>query len=145
MSAETSTDICPLDDVPKNPTYAQLRELERVLAQLPQVEAKITHHFAHGVYGREMFVPAGTMLTGKIHRFSTLNLLVKGEMTATTDSGVRRISAPAIFVSPPNCKKVGYAHTDVIWVNVHATKLQDIEAIENKFIVPELPLALEEK
>lgn len=140
-----SKDLSSLDDLPRNPSYAQIRELEAaILEQLEPVEAPVTHHFADGIYGREMLIPAGTILTGKIHRFSTLNLLLKGDITVTTPEGVRRIQAPAIFVSPPGCKKVGYAHTDVIWVNVHPTKLTDVAAIEQKFIVPEEP-ALEKE
>lgn len=136
---KADTPLVPLT-VPANPTYEQLRELERVMLEtLPPAEAPVTHHYAHGVYGREMFIPAGTVLTGKIHRFSTLNFLMQGEITVTTPEGVKRICAPAIFTSQPNCKKVGFAHTDVVWVNVHPTKLTNPDDIERKFIVPEEP------
>lgn len=132
-----------VDQLPINPTYEQLRRLETEMLKLPPAEAPVTHHFAHGVYGREMFIAAGTILTGKIHRFATLNFLMQGEITVTTPEGVRRIVAPAIFTSKPGCKKVGYAHTDVIWVNVHPTRMTDLAAIEQKFIEPEAPLPLE--
>lgn len=136
-----SGELCPLDDLPRNPTYEQIRALEVAMVEhLEAGEAPITHHFADGIYGREMFIPAGTILTGKIHRFSTLNVLLEGDITVTTPDGVRRIQAPAIFVSPPGCKKVGYAHADTRWVNVHPTKLTDVKAIEAKFIVPEQAL-----
>lgn len=130
------SEVVPLD-LPCSPTYDQIKALEREIAKLPEVEAPVTHHFAHGVYGREMFIPAGTVLSGKIHRFSTLNVLVQGEITVTTPDGVKRLKAPAIFTSDPNCKKVGYAHTDTIWLNVHPTKITDVASIEQKFIVPE--------
>lgn len=132
-----------LDDLAPTPSYAQIRRLEEAMLEcLEPAEAPVTHHFADGIYGREMFIPAGTMLTGKIHRFSTLNILLQGDITVTTPEGVRRIQAPAVFVSQPGCKKVGYAHTDTIWINVHPTKLQDVAAIEQKFIEPEKPLAI---
>ena len=120
-----------------NPSYAQVRQLEAQIAKLPAVDCPVTHHFADGIYGREMFIPAGTVLTGKLHRFSTLNFLMQGDITVSTPEGVKRIQAPAIFVSAPDGKKVGFAHTDTVWVNVHPTKLTDIDAIEQKFIVPE--------
>ncbi|WP_332823563.1 hypothetical protein [Stutzerimonas kunmingensis] len=132
-------DIVPAD-FPLAPSYDRIKELEQEIVKLPPVETPVTHHFAHGVYGREMFIPAGTVLTGKIHRYSTLNLLIEGEITVTTPEGMKRISAPAVFVSPPNCKKVGFAHTDVRWVNVHATRMTDVASIEQKFIVPEPPV-----
>lgn len=123
------------------PSYEQIRQLERaMLKHLPPGEAPVTHHFADGVYGREMFIPAGTMLTGKIHRFATLNVLAQGEIEVTTPDGMRRLKAPAVFVSPPGCKKVGYALTDVVWINVHPTEETDLAKIEAHFIVPELPL-----
>lgn len=124
----------------RQPTYQELRALEiQILENCEQTECPVTHHWADGIYGREMFIPAGTVLTGKIHRFATLNFLMQGEITVTTPDGMRRIKAPAIFTSEPGCKKAGYAHTDVIWVNVHPTKLRDVASIEAKFIEPEAP------
>lgn len=119
------------------PTREALQALEGEIRKLPAVDCPVTHYFADGIYGREMRIPAGTVLTGKVHRFSTLNLLIQGEITVTTPEGMKRISAPAVFVSEPGTKKAGYAHTDVIWVNVHPTKLRDLASIEEKFIEPE--------
>lgn len=132
-------------DLPANPTYEQLKALEGEIAKLPTAECPVEHHFADGIYGREMFIPAGTVLTGKIHRHSTLNILIQGDITVTTPEGMRRIQAPAVFVSPPYTKKAGFAHTDVRWINVHPTKFTDLSAIEAKFIVPEEFPALEAK
>lgn len=126
-----------------HPTAGQLARLEDAIRELPPVECPVTHHFADGIYGRECFIPAGSVLTGKVHKHSTLNLLIEGEITVTTPEGMRRIVAPAVFVSPAGCKKAGYAHTDVRWVNVHPTKLTDLAAIEAKFIEPEAPASLE--
>jgi hypothetical protein len=123
------------------PTYDQIRTLEAEIAKLPPADIRVEHYFAHGVYGRALFISAGTALTGKIHRESTLNILLKGCIRVTGEDGaVREMEAPAVFVSPPNCKKVGFAITDTIWINVHPTKLTDLAAIEAKFIVPEAPL-----
>lgn len=134
-----------LEDVPKMPTYEQIRALEKAMVEnLPTCSETITHHFADGVYGREMFMPAGMMLTGKMHRFSTLNFLLSGDITVTTPEGVRRIQAPAMFVSPAGMKKVMFAHTDAVFATVHPTKITDIASIESKFIIPEAPL-IEEK
>lgn len=132
-----SDGLAVIESMP-NPSYAQIKRLEsEMLAKLNPVDAPVTHHFAHGIYGRELFIPAGSLLTGKMHRYSTLNLLIKGEITVTTPDGLKRIHAPAIFTSPAGVKKIGYAHTDTIWVNVHPTKLTNLDDIEAKFIIPE--------
>ena len=47
------------------PTYEQIRQLEEaMLAAGETVEPPVEHHWADGVYGREMFIPAGTLLYG---------------------------------------------------------------------------------
>ncbi len=129
--------------LPAHPTLDQIRRLEGEIRKLPERECPITHHWADGVYGREMFIPAGTVLTGKMHRFATLNVLLEGEITVSTPHGMQRLTAPAIFTGTPGDKKVGYAHTDTRWLNVHPTKLKDVAAIESKFIEPEPPVLLE--
>lgn len=128
------------------PSYEQIRELERVIGQMPQADFVETHHYAEGIYGRELFIPAGVVLTGKIHRDSTLNVLLQGRIKVTSaDGSVQELEAPSVFVSPPGCKKVGYAITDTIWLNVHPTRLKDLAAIEQKFIVPEAPALTDEE
>lgn len=129
-----------LAHLPASPTPSQIHALANELRKLPQIDAPITHHFADGVYGREMFLPAGATIVGKMHRFATLNILAQGEIAVTNaDGAVRVLKAPAVFVSPPMGQKVGHAITDVVWINVHPTRLTDVAAIESKFIVPEAP------
>lgn len=131
------TDALP-DVLRGAPTYEQVRELEAAISALPPAEIEYEHHFSDGVYTRVMHAPAGTVMVGKIHRHSTVNILAKGAIKATSEDGtVRVLEAPCVFVSPPGCKKVGLALTDITWINVHATKLTDLAAIEAKFIVPE--------
>ena len=131
---------------PALPSYDQIKALECEIAKLPPAETVESHHFANGIYGRELFIPAGTVLTGKIHKHSTLNVLIEGRITVTTPSGIQTIEAPAVFVSPPGCKKVGYAHTDCRWLNVHPTEETDLAKIESQFIEPEeLPARIQQE
>lgn len=130
--------------LPKQPTYEQILALEDELRKYPPVECPVFHHFAEGTYTREVHIPAGTTLTGKIHRFSTINILAKGEIEVTGPEGMTRMTAPAVFVSGAGMKKVGHAITDVVWINVHPSSETDLAALEQTFIVPEGP-AIEHK
>jgi len=122
------------------PTYSQIRALEAAMLATGQtIEPHVEHHWADGIYGREMVAEADSLVVGKVHRQATLNVLLEGEITVTTPQGLRRICAPAVFTSPAGTKKVGYAHTRVRWLNVHPTRLTDLAAIESKFIAPEPP------
>lgn len=120
------------------PTRAQILDFERLLTEQPNAVTELPtfHHFAPGVYSRELHIPAGMTLTGKTHRHAHMNFLMAGDITVWIDGGMRRIQAPMAFVSQPGTKRVGYAHTDVIWVTVHPTEETDLARIEAEMIAP---------
>ena len=72
--------------------------LESEMKKMPQIEIAIKHYFSEGVYAREMFVPKGVMLTGKIHKYEQLNILSKGEVSVLVDNDVIRVKAP-LYIS----------------------------------------------
>lgn len=111
-----------------------LLEIEQELAEYPQVEMPPTHLQAKDLYAREIDIPAGTLLIGKIHKHSSLNIMLKGEMTLLTEDGVKRIKAPFRVVSKPGIKRMGYAHTDCTWLSVHGTQEVELDKIEQDVI-----------
>ena len=120
-------------------TRDDILRLEEAIKQLPdQLDGDLLtkHHFAPGVYVRELLIPAGTVLTGKIHRHEIMNVLVSGEISVTTDNGIEVLEGPMIFNSKAGTKKAAYAITDVLWLNVHPTELTELEEIEREFIAP---------
>ena len=105
--------------------------------ELVPAECLETHYFAHGIYTRELFIPAGTVLTGKIHRHSCVNILAKGAMRVETDEGSYTITAPHTFTSGPGVKKAGFALEDSIWINVHPWEgAADVALVEAEMILP---------
>jgi hypothetical protein len=131
---EPPTAIVPLPSVP---TLAQIQALEAELRKYPQLYDDTHHHFAEGIYGRELRIPKGALLTGKMHKQQHLNFLVKGEITVWTEQGMKRLKAPQVIVSQPGCKRVGFAHEDTIWITVHASHQTDLAALEAELIEPE--------
>lgn len=112
----------------------KIQALESAMREMPQEEIPVKHYFSEGVYAREIFIKKGTVLTGHIHKYSQLNILSKGEISVSTEEGIKRISAPFTIVSPAGTKRVAYAHEDCIWTTIHGTHETDIEKIENHFI-----------
>lgn len=110
--------------------------LEEWLKTLPQLPEDVHHHFAPGVYMRELRIPKGACLTGKIHRTAHLNILVKGDISVLTEHGVVRLIAPAVISSSPGIKRAGYAHEDTIWITVHPTHETDLQKLEAELIAP---------
>lgn len=95
---------------------------------------KITHYFAPGVYAREMWMPAGCLITGKIHLTEHLNMLSQGHVSVSNQGESIDMVAPYTFVSPIGTKRAIYAHEDSTWTTIHATDLQDPEEIEAETI-----------
>ena len=114
---------------------AEIVELEESMRDLPKIDIPIMHYFANGLYAREMNVPAGTVLTGKIHREEHLSIISQGEITFVNESGPSKVSAPHTFVSQPGTKRAFYAHTDTVWTTIHATDETDIDTIEATLVV----------
>ena len=119
-------------------TKDQLRELiaglEEKLKGLPQMELPLNHYFSRGVYGRELKIPKGTLIVGKIHKYQVMNVVLAGEVSVLSIDGVMRIKAPHTFVSSPGAKRVIYAHEDSVWMNFLGTDETDTDKIEAEFI-----------
>ena len=94
----------------------------------------LKHSFADGCYIREIFNPKGELLVTKIHKVSHPFFLMKGDMTILMEDGIKRIKAPHYGITPAGTKRIIYCHEDCIFVTVHATKLTDIDKIEEEVI-----------
>ena len=113
----------------KQVTREQIIRAEQEMKKLPQVELKVVNHFSAGVYARELHIPAGVTLTGRIHKKENLNILSQGEMMVTTEAGLVHVKAPFTVVSPPGTKRIATALTDCIWTTIHGTDETDIDKI----------------
>jgi hypothetical protein len=96
----------------------QILELEAIMKDLPQVDLPVEEYKIDGVYCRSMFIPAGTLLTGKIHNYENISILAQGTIKITNGSDSYEISAPHIMVDKPGIKRLGYAVTDVTFINI---------------------------
>lgn len=109
-------------------------------SKLPQTECPLTHRFAPGVYLREIFMPAGTVVIGKIHRTEHFNVLIRGACLIVHDDGAREeLRAPLTFVSKAGVQKVLYILEDTIWQTVHPTTETDLARLETELIQPYEP------
>lgn len=104
----------------------------------------VTHHFSpidkkYGccVYARQIFLPKGHLIVGKIHKHAHLNFVLKGKISVATEFEKQVFEAPCIFLSQAGVKRAGYVEEDTIWVTVHLTEhygQERLEAIENEVI-----------
>lgn len=98
-----------------------------------QVALEPIHHFSKGLYARELFIPAGVCLSGKVHKHENLNI-VNGDITVWTNEGMKRLTGYHVLVSAPGTKRIGYAHSDTVWTCIHATEFTDLVEIEEQMV-----------
>ena len=123
----------------KNHSYIDVvRDVQQQLYSSPdQIEVPIQHHFAPGVYMRQMDAKAGTLVVSKMHRTEHMNILLSGSLTVATENGIELLKAPVVLKSMPGTKRIGYFHEDSSWITVHPTDETDLELIEQQVIVPD--------
>lgn len=124
---------------------SNILELQANLATYPQIDPPLKHHFAEGSYGREIFIPAGSMVIGKIHRHSHVNVISMGRVFVATEFDSQVLQAPYTFVSKPGTKRAVYAITDTIWTTIHVTNETDLQRIEDEVIAPDFETFEREK
>jgi quercetin dioxygenase-like cupin family protein len=109
-------------------------------------DCTLTHYFTPidekygcGTYARQMFIPKGTLVFGKIHRHQHLNFIMQGEVKVFTEFGNKEYKAPCVFVSEIGLKRSVYAVEDTLWVTVHMTKHlgeENLSKMEEEVIAP---------
>jgi hypothetical protein len=100
-------------------------------------QCPLTHSFADGIYVREICIPKGIILTGKIHKHSHPNFLMKGKVKVFTEfGGFEILEAPLSMISKAGTKRVVETLEDTVWVTVHlnTNNKEDISKIE-KFVI----------
>ncbi len=115
-----------------NPESAKAEEL------LP-----VKHRFTPGMYIREIFIPAGTLLTSRVHQTEHPFSISLGDVSVFTLGGaVSRLKAPYTGITKPGTRRMLYAHENTIWTTFHVTDETDpmkivlsvTEAPKNRFL-----------
>jgi hypothetical protein len=114
--------------------YNQLPVATKEMMAMPQAECSVVHHFGPGLCVREVSMPAGTLAIGHKQKFEHMNVLLKGSVVVINDDGSTKVlTAPLMFIGKPG-QKVGYVLEDLVWQNIYATELKDVDAIEAHFV-----------
>lgn len=114
-----------------------IQKLAKAATAFPSVDLPVKHYFSDGVYVREIFMPKGSLVVGKIHKTRHLNIISKGSCKVVTPTRTIEIVAPYTFESYEGEVKAVIMHSDVVWSTVHVTEETDLEVIEEHTIAKE--------
>ena len=129
-------DIVPLG-ISKSEFRSEIMDIQNAMiaAEDMHTESPLNHHFAPGMYAREIHMKAGDKIIGKIHKHAHINIISKGVVDVVTENGSARYKAPYTFVSEPETKRFVSIVTDTIWTTIHATDSTDLDDIEDEIIM----------
>lgn len=133
--------------LPRIPTRADIERLEDaiVASGAPLIAFPTRHYFwtENGVrlYAREITIPAGTVLTGKVHREPHVNAIPRGRIRVWTEEGMKTLAGPHTFLSRPGTKRAGLALEETVWTTIHVnpTDREDPEEMERLLVEPARP------
>jgi hypothetical protein len=106
-----------------------VEQIEDAMQGMPPAFLPIKHYFANGMYAREMTMPAGTIVTGAIHKTTHFCILSQGRVHVMSEDGIEELVAPAIIISQPGTKRAIHALEDTVWTNIHATNETDLDKL----------------
>lgn len=141
-SGRMSTTITelPKSNLPAPIARQKIMAIQRACQALPDGQRidespPLKHWLAPGIYAREIHLPAGTVVVGKIHRHRHFNIISKGSITCYTEFGLETHIAPASFISEAGTKRVVHTHEDAIWTTIHhnPTNETDVSVLEDMF------------
>lgn len=126
------------NDAPARDNFDKFDEFETGLsASQHTVELPLKHDFVPGMYIRTIYMPAGTLLTSKIHMTEHPFVITKGCACVWIDNvGWQELRAPYTGITLPNTRRVLYIKEDCTWTTFHATTLTDVDEIEKMIIEP---------
>lgn len=126
------------DDLIQRLHDGRIDELEAAMVEnFVQIDCPVTHLFTDGMYVREIFMPAGSLVTSKIHKTEHPFVLSKGKLLVSIDKGEWvEMEAPFTGITKPGTRRVAYILEDVIWTTFHTNPddLRDLDEIEEMVI-----------
>ncbi len=107
------------------------------MRRMEQADCPVKHHFSPGLYLREISMPAGTVVIGRVHLTEHLNILVQGSCAIVHEDFTREVlRAPMVFVSKAGVQKALVILEDMIWMTTHVSDEIDLNKLETLLVDP---------
>lgn len=110
--------------------------IQRYCENMPQA-CPVRNFFAPGQYCREITIPKGMVVIGRIHKHSHINIITKGcAYVLTPQRGLEFLQAPCTFVSDEATQRMVMPIEDITWTTVHCTNCTDPDEVIAEITVP---------
>lgn len=110
--------------------WAKLDAADVGISQMEQFNFPVRHLFTPGLCVREIFMPAGAILTSRIHLFEHPFVISLGVCSVwSNEHGWETLRAPHTGITRPATRRALYIHEDTIWSTFHVTTETDPEKL----------------
>lgn len=104
----------------------KIDKLEEILLDnFPLVDCPLKHTFVPGMYIREIFMPAGAVVTSMIHKTKHPYFIMKGAVLVYSENdGEQLLSEGDTGITQPDTRRVLRIIEDTTWITCHPTEIQ---------------------
>jgi hypothetical protein len=123
--------------IEKKQSDLKIDELEAaMLNNFSMINCPLVHRFTEGLYVREIFMPAGSLITSKIHKTQHQFFILKGAVSVWNNDGEEvYLEAPYIGTTEPGTRRILYIWEDCIWATSHPNPNNEtVEQIEERIL-----------
>jgi hypothetical protein len=110
----------------------KINALQDAVAAAPQVELEMKEYVSGNVYVRELRIPAGIIVVGKVHKHESIGISI-GDIVLVDQDGSRRLTGIHSAPAPKGTKRVALAIEDSIFFSCHSIP-DDADDIENYLV-----------
>jgi len=109
-------------------------KLQSAVLQMPQSEITTNHFWSNGMYIREMIMPKGMLVIGKVHKQDHFIVLTQGSVQVSDEHGSRTIMQGDVVKAYKGTKRALLALEDSRWLNIHRAENTDLEQLEEELV-----------
>lgn len=100
-------------------------ELEALMLAYPKVECPLDHVFTDGLYSRTILMPAGTMVSSRIHKTQHQFVVSKGcALVRVNDEEWQKIEAPFLGITEAGTRRILLIISDCVWSTFHPVDIK---------------------
>jgi len=109
---------------------------ESFVSSLPPSDFPLVHKFPPGLYVREITMPAGAIITSRIHKYESPFIISKGRvMVVSENEGTVIYDAPHSGITKPETRRLLVVLEDSVWTTFHANpeNITDVDTVTDMF------------
>lgn len=127
-----NTDVAKIYDFIEH-AAGNVETLENEMLNYEQLNLPVQHLFVNGMYARQLLIPADTILTGRVHKYGYVDVMIYGDISVyIPGQGHKHMQGYNLMEGVPGRKRAGYTHKDTLWLTVHKTDAVICQNIEEE-------------